>query len=680
MKKQFCSLLLWLLFTGSALATGTQDLPVRVVGLFTSGVGYFQHGGSVSANNPVELTFRNSQINDLLKSLVVEDLNGSIPDPIIYPSQDPQERLLKRFHVNLSGNPTLANILRQMRGTQVQLQYEGELLRGTLLGVEQRPLAIGKKATQDWVLNLATENGLQVIAIKHMGLLRLEDEELREELKKALETLNQTRSNDRKSISLTFPGQETHQVRVGYVIETPVWKNSYRLIFAEEGQTARLQGWAIIENQSNHDWNGVRLFLVSGQPLSFIQNLYQPHYITRPIVENEHHPGIAPPQYQGGIQPSKIEMAKAPRKMHMQRSMAMSPAAGETMDMDEMMAGINAPQSDWEQQSLQPAGVSVAAEKLGPLFQYMVDGVDLPQQRGAMIPIIADSVAVEKVSIYNHKTLVTYPLQGVLLKNTTGKHLPAGPVTLFNGGFYGGDARLEDLPAGQERLLSYAVDQETQVVGPSKRMESQITSGKIVGGVLTLQHKQLAHQTYLLENQSSEVKTLIVEHPVRHGWTLVNTANLMESTTSWHRFRLGIPSGEQISLTITEEQIHDQRLVLLHSNSSGLFAHVRGTSLSPALRQALEKAAILKQAMETSQQELKENRQQVQNLSKEQKRIHANLKVSNTNSNFHNRMIGKLDKLENNIETLQNSTITLRTELKNRRKQLEAYLLNLRIE
>src|SRR5204863_6554255 len=98
------------------------------------------------------------------------------------------------------------------------------------------------------------------------------------------------------------------------------------------------------------------------------------------------------------------------------------------------------------------------AEKLGALFQYTVADVTLARQKSAMIPIITDSIELERLSIYNASALRSNPLNGVLLKNTTGKHLLQGPVTVLDNGGYAGDARIDNLPPGQERMLSYGID------------------------------------------------------------------------------------------------------------------------------------------------------------------------------------------------------------------------------
>jgi hypothetical protein len=123
---------------------------------------------------------------------------------------------------------------------------------------------------------------------------------------------------------------------------------------------------------------------------------------------------------------------------------------------------------------------AAAAGQVGELFQYSMDQVSLPRQRSAMIPIIADDIAVERVSIYNQAVLPHHPLSGARLHNTTGKHLLQGPITVLDDNAYGGDAQIDNLPPGQERLLSYAIDLQVQVNATNQRRESRIQTGKLV--------------------------------------------------------------------------------------------------------------------------------------------------------------------------------------------------------
>src|SRR5204862_6306973 len=90
------------------------------------------------------------------------------------------------------------------------------------------------------------------------------------------------------------------KVQVGYVIEAPIWKTSYRLLMADKDKPY-LQGWAMVENPTDEDWSGVKMALVSGRPISFKMDLYNPLYINRPTVEPELFASLRPVTYRGGF-------------------------------------------------------------------------------------------------------------------------------------------------------------------------------------------------------------------------------------------------------------------------------------------------------------------------------------------------------------------------------------------
>jgi hypothetical protein len=117
---------------------------------------------------------------------------------------------------------------------------------------------------------------LVAITLDNVSDITFEDPALQDELNRALAALAQARDQDKKPVQIAFEGQGERRVRLGYVVETPVWKTSYRLILGDKETKPRLQGWAIVENQTDNDWSNVQLSLVSGRPISFIQDLYQP--------------------------------------------------------------------------------------------------------------------------------------------------------------------------------------------------------------------------------------------------------------------------------------------------------------------------------------------------------------------------------------------------------------------
>src|SRR5882762_9337714 len=311
-------------------ATGQgSSVPVKAVVLVSSGVGYFEHFGKVQGSGSTELRFKPQQINDILKSLVLQDLDGGHVSTISYPSQDPIEKTLRSFQIDITSNPSLGELLNQLRGAKVKATAGAENLEGTILGLEKKQKPAGDKGTVEvWVLNLISGGIIRSVELDQVSRLELEDPQLQEELGKALTALSQARDQDKKPVTINFNGEGERHVRLGYVVETPIWKTSYRLVMgdAKDPKQAKhsLQGWAIVENQTDNDWTDVQLSLVSGRPISFIQDLYQPLYVPRPVVKPELFASLKPQTYEGGL----AEARQVVRFAEREATEALSDAAG----------------------------------------------------------------------------------------------------------------------------------------------------------------------------------------------------------------------------------------------------------------------------------------------------------------------------------------------------------------
>src|SRR5204863_2656090 len=116
---------------------GSAKLPLSEIILYSSGVGYFQRDGQVDGRAAVDLRFKVDDINDLLKSMVVQDLDGGRVSTVTYGSRDPLTKTLKSFGLDLTSNPTLGQLLDQLRGEQVEVLRPSPL-KGTILGVEKK--------------------------------------------------------------------------------------------------------------------------------------------------------------------------------------------------------------------------------------------------------------------------------------------------------------------------------------------------------------------------------------------------------------------------------------------------------------------------------------------------------------------------------------------------------------
>jgi hypothetical protein len=658
------------------------DIPIRKVVLYSSGVGYFEHMGSVTENSNTELRFKTGQINDILKSLVLQDLDGGRVGTIVYSSQDPLAKTLHSFQVDLSNNPSFAELLLQIRGSPVKVMSQGERLRGTILGLEKKLKVETDKEqlVESWDLLLMIEGSIRTVPLDELQLIELEDAQLQGELHKALSVLAQARDQAKKTVLIAFEGEGTRRVRVGYIVETPIWKMSYRLLLpARPEEQARIQGWAIVENQTDNDWNDVQLSLVSGRPISFVQELYAPMYLPRPVVKSELYAGLRPQTYESGFEPptSKPTEQPAPAPPSPPRARALT---GATPGKPHMESGAGAPSGleSGEQPLDHTASVvsAAAARQIGELFQYSMGQVSLPRQRSAMIPIIADDIAVERVSIYNQAVLPHHPLNGARLHNTTGKHLLQGPITVLDNNAYGGDARIDNLPPDQERLLSYAIDLQVYVNATNQQHESTIQTGKLVKGVLQLTRKSVVMQEYVAKNRADRDKVLVVEHPFHKGWTLVEGPKPMEITDTLYRFRESVPAGQTATLVVKEEIIQGETIAILPTDLGQIEFYSRLGEIPKDVRDALLKAMSLKSALVETERQINERQQQLTEITQEQQRIRENMAIVSTTSQYYTRLLTKLNDQETAMEKLQGEIEQLKHTFERQRNELETYLAN----
>jgi len=295
-----------------------QKLPITQVVLFNSGVGYFHRSGEVEGEARVDLQFSAADINDLIKSLVVHDAKGQSV-PLRYDSQEPIEKTLKSFAIDLSANPSYGQILNQMRGQKVELTLQTSnpalnglpgTLTGTILGMEtaHRPHSPTAAAVAEMeLLNLSCAEGLRSVPLSALQRVRFLNPTVENELRRALEVVAVGHDSLKKTVHLGFKGDGKREVRVGYVVENPIWKTSYRLVKSDDGKW-RLQAWANVENTSDEDWNDVKLTLVSSRPISFQMDLYPPLFIPRPTVEPALFASLRPPTYGGPITNSVINI------------------------------------------------------------------------------------------------------------------------------------------------------------------------------------------------------------------------------------------------------------------------------------------------------------------------------------------------------------------------------------
>ena len=675
-------------------------LPLESVVLFTSGVGYFQHAGEVTGDATVEMQFAADDVNDLLKSMVVLDRDGGAAT-VTYASRDPVTKTLGTFAVNLTDNPSLGDLLGRLRGQKVELDAASPVA-GTIVGVEKRRLEAGKDQTvEKQFLTLLTSEGLRTLALDAVTRIKLVDARLQGELEKALAVLALATDNEKKGVAIAFTGKGPRNVVVGYVQESPIWKTSYRLVLDGDAAAtkARLQGWAIVENTTDADWRNVRMALVSGRPISFVMDLYQPLYVPRPFVEPELYASLRPQVYGQTMSDADKQLAQADRRLDergargglARREQAEGrPAAPAAMAADGAIA-IDAfsAQGGGAARGSAIAGIAAmqtaaAGSDLGELFRYEIEKpVTLERQRSAMLPIVAAEVEAERVAIYDERVLARHPLSGLRLKNTTGLHLMQGPLTVYDqagGGSYSGDARIEDMAPGTERLVSYAVDLDVEVAARGEGRAEEIVNVRLVKGTLFAARKLARAKVFEVKNSGKNAVKVLLEHPLEGGWTLVAPEKPEEKTRDRYRFAVVAEPGKPVTLEVAEEMPIEETQVLTNLDDGAILFYSRAKATSPAVREALAEVVRRKREIEQLVRDKGVREQEIATIDQEQARIRGNMGALDRTSDLFNQYVRKFADQEKRIEILRGEIAGLVATEQEARKGLDDYLLALDVK
>src|ERR1700733_11329183 len=468
----------WMLSPSTSAQAADSDLPVRQVVLYKHGVAYFERQGTAPAGAEIRLDFRDGDMNDVLKSLTVSDLNGGKISGIRYDSNESLEERLSKYPFAIPDQVMLSAFLDSVKGAAVELKTD-RTIRGTI--VSARAIQGGPendRTTMREQVTLLSESGEVLnLDLATISSIRLVDPKLEDQLKQYLHTVAQARSKDKRSIYIDSATGGARELRVEYICPTAVWKSSYRLALGDAMST--LEGWAIVDNTTDDDWKDVKLSVVLGRPISFISQLDTPRYGNRQVAELPEDRAAGPVVYGGAVQ-QQNELGAG--NFSAKRAFAPPPAPQmasqsvmvESMGLSSKGGGVIGGSGNGvgpRPRAVYTNGVygdalsavsGATGATLGELFKYRFAGpVTIKKNESAMLPFLQDKVAARRLLIYQESGGSEHPVNAAELTNKTGKTLDGGPSTVNDGGAYAGEALFETLKDGDKRLIGYAVDYGT---------------------------------------------------------------------------------------------------------------------------------------------------------------------------------------------------------------------------
>jgi hypothetical protein len=651
-------------FAGTAVAA---DIPIREVILYKSGVGYFEREGMLGPGESARLEFKASDMNDVLKSLTLEDRNGAKVTGLRYDSSEPLNQKLADFPFKIGGQATLAVFLDQMRGAKVEVKYGAETVSGTI--VSGRFAAADDKRPEREQLVLLLDSGeLRTFDLAAASSIRFADPKLQGQLKDYLAVVNQSRSQEKRSIYIDSSDAKQRQIAASYMAPTPVWKSSYRLIFNEKNEST-LEGWAIIDNTSGEDWTNVRLAVVSGRPVSFISNLYEPKYVPRQTVELPEDRAAAPVVYGGVVTgsgsggggggggrfaldgpPQKDSLLKLPLAARSQAQLGAAPSAGLAMESNGFLPS--------------EAAINVAAADLGELFEYRFSApVTVKKDESTMLPFLQQKIASRKLLIYS-ENYGEHPMNAAELTNSTGKTLDGGPITVFDASSYAGEALMTTLKMADKRLISYAVDLGTRVTTAFDSGRSMIREIHVNRGALTARAAMDETKTYTIRNVDQKAKTLIIEQAQRPEYKVIGQQPT-ESTSTANRFEVKLAPNGTEKLAVAEERVYDNTFSVSSLTPDVLLMYVQNKAISDTGRRQLQQILDLKRQVADADNQLRQVESDVNGVTADENRTRQNIQSLNQVSGQQElvqKYAHQLSDQENQLATLRDREAGLKKQ------------------
>jgi hypothetical protein len=630
-------LILALLLLGATPAAAA-DLVLKGAMLSSAGVAYFEYETEVDGPATLGLDVPLDQVDDVLTSLVVFDSTGAV-GTVELPGRDNTGANFGNVPFGPDALRSSVDYLNSLQGVEISVQgprpMTGRIVHADRVA-ETLPAPPGQpQATvQRTRVTILSPEGLRQFVLEEADSIQVSDPELRARIGQALESLRREANQSLRHLTLHSSGDGHRTVRVGYVTAAPLWKTSYRLVLpAKDGDPARLQGWAVLENQSGANWDGVALTLQYGNPVTFRQAIYHSYYVQRPEV---------PVEVLGRILPD-VDTRARPAELALQKSAPAPAGAARTLAAPaEIMAGA--------------ADQVQAAEGAEETIFQLPTPVMLAAGHTASVPIIDRSIPAERVDLAAGND--PHPLSAIRITNDTGASMPAGVLTLYDASgaaTFAGNARLGGLPAGEHRLLSFAQDLRT-TVERNTTGETTLASLTAADGVLHITTRQREMLRVTLTGPANEPRRVLVEIPKDGDRTLTleggPIAGTEETATAW-RVPVTLSPGEVRKLTAYIDRLESEQTALLADDAQVMMRLLNEQTLTPEARTALLRLAALRQEEASKRATLNQLKAQQALMLEDEDRIRRNLAVVAANDALHARLTRALDADETELDKLK---------------------------
>lgn len=642
-----------------AQVASVSILPLKSLRLYETGVGYFERAGAIGANNTA-LPVPAGHLDDALKTLVLLSPDGAAR---VYGIAFPTS-VSKGMGRALAGLPqhdddavSYRDLLMALKGAALEVRTGQGAVSGRLIdvlgsgdGAIEAPLAAAASKQSDnaekagatpaqssselTLLLLSSQGELLRLSTAAIYSIRPLDPHYAERLRTALDAVTQRGAQSQRLLLLL--SRDGGPVTLGYIAETPLFRVTYRLVLNEQQRTAALQGWALVHNDTDEEWRGVRVHLVSGRPDSFLFPIAAPRYSRRQLITPENELSTVP-QLLGTtadkLWGDHVEIGETYGSGGFGVSghgAGGGGVAGGAVGLGSIRHST-APAIEGESSLLHVGNLAAVAQatgvESGALFTYSLnEPLDLRAHASALIPFVSENIEAEVISWVSGAGVPARV--GVRLLNGTRQTLPAGPLAVYSDGGLAGESALDRMKPGERRFIQYGHDLDVELTA----VRSQ---GKDEPQRLSFEHDHLDEHflrrqdaLYRIVNRSGLPRTLYFGLGLGQNARVQGADRLDFDAEKKHAvaiFELPPQSRVERPLSTVEGL---QRSTGLKSLRAARLTELSAAAAIPAAERAiLQEAAARRRELEESEKEFEKTQAEISKTEKELGRLREHLKA-----------------------------------------------------
>jgi hypothetical protein len=507
-------------------------------------------------------------------------------------------------------------------------------------------------------------------------------------VEKYLNLIGSSRARDLRRMTISATGTGEREIFVSYISEVPVWKSTYRIILPEKpNEKPVLQGWAIVDNTVGEDWKDVQLSLIAGAPQSFIQDISRPLYTRRPVVPLPQAAMLTPQTQEASMSgPAPASAVAETVDVNGQALMVMDTAPGQGGGIGGGAFKTKSAGNDRDRLNPFATAAKQQAEAeskdLGDYFEYnLKQKITIGKNQSALVPILQSPIEAEKVTIWNENTREIR--RALWITNSSGLTLDSGTFNILESDTFAGEGLIETVHPAERRLISYAADPALRVTMEQESSEKPVTRIRIVKGLMYLTREQRDSRKYSLHNADAVARQVVIEHPARENWKLVEGPKPEETSASYLRFRIAVSAGQTANLHIEEFHPENSEFALTNLDDKQVAFITQQRQLTPAMLEAFRRVLEQKNKVDSLGTQIKTRQHEVETITKDQARLRENMKAlkgSAEEKALLQRYARQLDSQEDRLNTLAKEITDLQEKQNQARAQLDQIVQQITVD